>query len=561
MQINRIFLKKLLPDLLFVLLIFVFTIPLILPFLHSGFFPSHDGEWAVVRLSDMFRELRDLQIPARFSGVLNFEYGYPLFNFAYPGPYYLGILFYLLGFGLVGSIKLMFALSVLLSSVFMYFLSKEIWEDKVASLAAAVAYIYFPYRFVDLFVRGSLGESISFVIFPLVLLSLIKIYKNPNSQKFILFGGILYGTLILMHNIMTVLFSVFLLIVVIFFLLEKGKMLIKPFAILTSLGISLSAFFWIPAILEKKYILLSAIPIADRSQFFVSLSQFILPSWGYGVPTDPNTGFTYQLGFPFLIILLMSLVFFIKKLMNKNNFKDFKLRLGFLFLIADIFLILFLFREFGFLWKIPILSEINFPWTMLSIIVFVTSLLIGFISTVKFFRYIVFALVAFGVVYFLPYAKPESYVNRGDGFYLTNEATTTSSKELMPLWVKTFPDKAPSKKVEILTGGGTINNVVVDSKTVSFDVDSPSQTKLRINTIYYPGWKIFDNSSEVNFSYNNNYGVMDATIGKGSHHIIALFSETRLRILSDLISLASVFLVVIFLFKILNVNTFKNGNS
>ena len=80
-------------------------IPVILPYFHSGYFPSHDGEWAVVRAGEMFREIRDHQFPPRYSGVLNFGYGYPLFNFAYPFPYYVSTLFHFLKLGFTDSIK------------------------------------------------------------------------------------------------------------------------------------------------------------------------------------------------------------------------------------------------------------------------------------------------------------------------------------------------------------------------------------------------------------------------------------------------------------------------
>jgi hypothetical protein len=77
--------KKLLLYCLGILVLaFIVCLPLILPFFKTGFFPTHDGEWAVVRLSDMYREIKDLQFPARYSGYLNFQYGYPLFNFTYP---------------------------------------------------------------------------------------------------------------------------------------------------------------------------------------------------------------------------------------------------------------------------------------------------------------------------------------------------------------------------------------------------------------------------------------------------------------------------------------------
>ena len=67
--------KSLLYYLGILVLAIVICFPLILPYFKAGFFPTHDGEWAVVRLSDMYREIKNLQFTARYSGYLNFEYG------------------------------------------------------------------------------------------------------------------------------------------------------------------------------------------------------------------------------------------------------------------------------------------------------------------------------------------------------------------------------------------------------------------------------------------------------------------------------------------------------
>ncbi len=119
--------KKLVSSYFFIIFyIVLISIPLLIPYFHSGYFPTHDGEWAVVRLSDMFRELKDMQIPARFSGNLNSGYGYPLFNFAYPFPYYFGILFHILGFSFVNTTKILFALTIPFSAL-LCFLLQEIF--------------------------------------------------------------------------------------------------------------------------------------------------------------------------------------------------------------------------------------------------------------------------------------------------------------------------------------------------------------------------------------------------------------------------------------------------
>ena len=96
--------KELKINILLIVIGIICCIPVILPYLSSGYFPTHDGEWAVVRAGEMFREIRDMQFPPRYSTVLNFGYGYPLFNFAYPFPYYVSTFLHVFQIGFIDSI-------------------------------------------------------------------------------------------------------------------------------------------------------------------------------------------------------------------------------------------------------------------------------------------------------------------------------------------------------------------------------------------------------------------------------------------------------------------------
>lgn len=528
---------------------FCISIPVILPFFHTGYFPTHDGEWAVVRLADMFRTLRDFQIPARYSGELNFGYGYPLFNFAYPLPYYLGISIYMLGAGFVDAIKILFASSVLLSAFFMFLASRALWKNTWAGAISAILYVYFPYRMVDLYVRGSIGESLSFVLFPLLFYLAIKL---TGEFSFLLTGCIAVSVafLIMTHNIMTVLFLPLYIIFILIQVFLKNKKAVKPFFISIILGFGLSAFFWIPALFEKNNILLAKIPIADRNLYFVKLEQFISSRWGYGVPTDPN-GFSYQFGLAHLaiiFIIILSLLFvFIK---NKYSIKEYSVKIALLLTILTLFFTFLLFKPSDFLWKnLPLLSEINYPWIALGILGFLVSLLSGFLCKQVVGRYsmIVFGIVA--VLMVLPYAKPQKYINNPDSYYLTNDATTTSSNELMPLWVKKMPLQRPVSKVEIIRGNVDIQNVFYNSKQIIFSADALSKSVIRVNTIYFPGWSASVDKINVPVSYANEKGVMDISIASGRHVVQVNFGETQLRLISDIISLSSLFILLFFTMK------------
>lgn len=535
---------------IFLILVFSFfiSIPVILSFFHSGYFPTHDGEWAIVRLGDMFRTLRDFQIPPRYSGSLNFGYGYPLFNFTYPSPYYLGTLIHLLGFGFVSSIKILFALSVPLSAFFMFLASRILWKNTWAGVVSSIFYVYFPYRMVDMYVRGSIGESLSFVLFPLLFYLIVRLIEKP-TYIWVLGISISLAGLITTHNIMTVLFlPVWLLFIVSKVIFDKKKGSIKPVAISILLGIGLSAFFWVPAIFEKHLILLSQIPIADRNLYFVKIPQLLLGNWGYGVPTDPN-GFPYQLGLPHLAVLFLTvfvlLINYFKNVILRQQAEesDKVSKTSFLLISIILVFIFLLTKPSSFLWEnLPLLSEINYPWTALGILGFLSSLLAGFLCRQKITRYVAIALSLIAVVLVLPYAKPQYYVDRGDNFYLTNDATTTSSNELMPLWVKKMPSERPAEKVEII-GQGKVEDVIYNSKQISFSVDLGTQSKVRINTIYYPGWKVNVDNQIGEISYANEQGVMDITIPSGKHLVKAKFAETPLRLFADIISLCSVLLL------------------
>lgn len=526
------------------------SIPVILPFFRSGYFPTHDGEWAVVRMAEMFREIRDYQFPPRYSDYLNFGYGYPLFNFAYPFPYYLGTGLHFLGFGFVDSVKIIFAMTVPLSALFMFLASRELWRSTLAGFVSALLYIYLPYRMVDLYVRGSIGESLAFVFFAAIFYILVKLINNHRSKSLIVIGAIFYAMLITTHNIMAILFTLVIgLFLICFIAIERKKDIIFPLLILFVFGLTLSAFFWMPAIFEKKNILLSVVPIADRSLYYVDVKKLILPSWGFGSPTDKN-GFSYQLGLPQLTILILSLSLLILSwLKNKRNFlKETKFKHAVILVLILFILIFLLFPQSDFVWKMPFLSEINYPWTMLAPIGFLISLLSGFLaSKAGLIRYLLLILSVISIFLFLPYARPQLYFDKGDSFYLTNDATTTSSREYTPLWVKNMPNRRPENKIEIIRGNGEVSNLIYNSKKLSFNVATENNVKVRINTIYYPGWKLFIDGRQAKIDFKNDNGVMDVLLTKKNHYVNFVFLETPFRFFADAVSVVSMLVLLMFL--------------
>lgn len=515
-------------------------VPIVLPYFNSGYFPTHDGEWAVVRASEMFREIRDMQFPPRYSGALNFGYGYPLFNFAYPFPYYLTTILQLGNLGFVDSVKFLFASSVFVSFFGMFFLSFHFWKNKLAGLLSAILYVYLPYRMVDLYVRGSIGESLAFAIYPLILLSFLLIVERKHKGIGISCAVVLIFMLALTHNIAAVYFG-FIVVAYICALLIVKKYKETLYVLVSVLwGGLLSIFFVAPALIEKEFIKLSKIPIADRGLYFVTVQKLVVPSWGYGTPTD-SSPFTYQLG-------ISQIVGFFVSLFGFKKVKEFNKSLTVCFSVLTILLILMMFPIFSMFWELPLLSEINYPWTLLLPIGFLMSFLSGGILKIKYGKIIALSLALIAIVLVLPYARPQEYVNHGDAYYLTNEGTTTSSQELMPLWVKQEPKVRFVNKIDTTA---EITNLQYSSDLISFSSNAVMKEEAFINQIYYPGWKAYINNEESRLSYNNPKGVMEIMLPAGESIVELRFKETPSRLVFNTVSLLAGIVLVGFL--ILNV--------
>lgn len=111
---------------LIILIIILATVIASRDLFKRGYFSMHD-DLQIGRLYEMELCFRDGQIPCRWVPDMGYSYGYPLFNYYPPFPYYLGMIFRGLGFSFIDSTKILFILGFLASAVFMFFLGQELW--------------------------------------------------------------------------------------------------------------------------------------------------------------------------------------------------------------------------------------------------------------------------------------------------------------------------------------------------------------------------------------------------------------------------------------------------
>jgi len=491
-----------------ILVLVVLSIPSIFSLLKTGFFTTDDGEWMVIRFSAFHEALRAGQFPVRFLGRLNYGYGYPIANFLYPGFMYLAEPLKIASLGFVSSVKLVLIFSMIGSLIFTYLWLSRFFK-RFESIIGSLFYLYTPYHLYDTYKRGSVGEILALAIVPFILWQI-------ERKSFVLTSlGIAF--LILSHNTLAFLF---LPIVLLYIILRHSRSLIS-YLLSLILGFSLSSFFLIPALLELKYTNFSATKVSDFTQYFAGLSLI-----------GTSTILVFLLSFFFLLL---------KKVKGANK------KLMILFLSVGVISLLFSISISVPFWKILPASFIQFPFRLLSIVLLAVSFLVPVTLSVlsnkiKVGLAAIFLLIL--IISSFSFIFPSEFFNKGEGFYSTNEGTTTVQDEYMPKWVKQKPTEHFKEKVEVVSGESSISSLIYNSKKIDFNISSKTDSIVRINTIYYPGWKAFVNNQGSSMKYDNQRGLMELNIPKGESLINLSFSETPLRLFADILSFLSLLFLI-----------------
>lgn len=144
--------------------------------------------------------------------------------------------------------------------------------------------------------------------------------------------------------------------------------------------------------------------------------------------------------------------------------------------------------------------------------------------------------------YFLKDVKFDVYP---DSFYSTNQATTTVSDEYLTSWFKK-PNAADSlNRIFYKSGKGLIKDQHINSRLIKFNALSNTDSEIRINVMYFPGWRAYIDGKEAVINYEEN-GLINLELPKGESDISLKFEETKVRLLADFISILSIlFLLVI----------------
>lgn len=519
------------------------------PLFHRFMFPIHDNT-QVVRVYEMAKALKDGQFPVRWVADLGYGFGYPIFNFYSPLPYYVGALFVILGFDVLVATKLMFIIGILAAGIFMYCLAREFWGEW-GGIISGLLFMYTPYHAVQIYVRGAVGEFWALAFIPLLALGFYKVTVE-HRWKWVILGSLGYAGVILSHNIIAMILTIFLAPFLILSFFYKPRIspqrLIPNYQLLITilLGLSFSAFFWLPAITEMGLtkVLGQIGGGADFRDHFVYLDQLWTSLWGFGGSAPGRLdGMSFMIGKLHIILSIFALltaIYYWQKERSKSLVILFSL-FSFLF---SIFMMLEVSQP---IWEaIPLLAFIQYPWRFLVFVIFSASFAAG--AIVLWLRKSLYQALLAGAIIFLvlvfntKYFKPKTYFNFTAAGYINDEnikwETSRVSDEYLPRDFVVPQNKNETVKEKLIPSSEVIlAKIKILSSQYQFETQAAKEGKVLIRTAYFPGWQVFIDGKKMDQQIQN--GQISIVVPSGEHQVKVIFSNAAVRTIGNLVSLLS----------------------
>lgn len=527
------------------------------PLVSDGYFSMHD-DTQVARVVVMGKALKQGQFPVRMVSDLGYGYGYPIFNFYGPLPYYIGGGLYALGVDSVVATKLMFAIGMLIAPVTMYLLVTYLFGG-FAGIVASMLFLYAPYHAVQVYVRGSVGEYWAIAFVPLIIYGFVKGLRGSRTTSSVLLGAFGLAATIVSHTILGFLTSaLFGISTIVVWIVEAVRrkltkqILAVPIAI-GVLGLALSAFFWLPAYVELPATgVVQMIQQADTTFFdhFVCPMQLVSSPWGFaGSAPGCIDGMSFKLGKIHIVMAILGCFGWAVWGMHSASKRRVWYMGGMILLTAvSLFLLLPISEP---VWRmVPIASIVQYPWRFLAYTMLFISVCGAYaVSLVKvpWMRMgaafvIILLTVIVNANLFVPqttYSRPSKQFESFEELRFTKSRI---SDEYLPVGI-IKPQSAEDVAKTAVEGNTAflVNHMTETDTNFKAEIESDSAQTITIKKAWFPGWKVFVNGNLVP-SYQRS-GFISVNIPQGKSIIEMKFTDTPVRSIGNWISIIGVLLL------------------
>ncbi|MDQ5951766.1 MAG: hypothetical protein QG639_1047, partial [Patescibacteria group bacterium] len=190
--------------------------------------------------------------------------------------------------------------------------------------------------------------------------------------------------------------------------------------------------------------------------------------------------------------------------------------------------------------KIDVLSNIQFPWRLLSTFIFIPPLLAAYLFQKYRLWWVGMVLIAVVAMMRFPQLYGKNITDFPQSkYYFTLDNLHTSKMNTRWMGQATeYPVK--DQQLEIVEGQGSLTDITVKNSSRSFTVAADSEVRLVDYTFYFPGWHVYVDGAEQEIIYQDPLyrGVITYKVPPGKHRVDVVYEDTKAVLLGNVVSMA-----------------------
>jgi hypothetical protein len=518
---------------------------LILLFTHTllsgNLIDGHDSLEYPPRLTEFARILGDHQFPPVWAPDLGSGHGQPLFEFAPPLIYAVALPFFETDFSRADSLQFGLAMLFALGAIAVFQIGRRLSFSRVASVCAAGAWLFAPYQALDIYVCARFAESSAIAVAPVALLGLLAAIQRPSAISVVL-GALAVAMVPLAHNAIALLmFPAFAVIVAVRSVVSdhRLKTALAGASVLAG-GLALSAFFWVPALLERDFVKTDLLRTGflNWTNYIVYPSQLFWSPWGFGYSMrGPTNGISYSLGLVHIALAVAGVLIAIRAT-NRIRRLD-----ALVFAGATVIAALLATDLSWTIWEqVATLQYLAYPWRTLCVPALFMPLLALYAFERMGPRLASVALVVL-VLFNVAHTSPKGIQTYDEDYYsadsIAHLGINTSTREEYEPKTVLYRPKFDSVLLKGVRSAPVVHQLAVASNSQSFEVDASEPALMQDSLFEYPGWTVLVDGHEVAASPALESGEITFNVPAGQHNVLVELRPTPIRRWSFYVSLAT----------------------
>jgi hypothetical protein len=471
------------------------------------------------------------------------NYGMPMGVIVQQTTSYLGAFFNLLLHNTVLSYNLVVLCGTFFSLYFFYQFLKLHFSER-AALLATIVFAFVPYQIINIYIRGDIPEYFAHVFFPLVCMGLFFWIRQRKAKGLILLFVGICG--ILLTHPFTFVVGSFLFVPYAMYLLWDAKQnifewsFLVPLISVSLLALGATGYYILPLATEIKYFYYGQGGLLPNQH--LTLFNYLGDHWEYFTHNDIDVrGHIIHLGLFESVIIFGGFLFWILKKRTSRFFP---------FLFTTFFILVFFTTQYAnpIYLKIKLLGGIQQNWRMFTSIVFIPPILIAYFQHKTKSRLFFVLVLCIILCMRLPEVYGKNFLTEPDSKYYWNKENLHGSI-LNTVWTgptESYP--VLSQKGNIIAGEGLIVNSVTSNSWRKYTIRANGPVRMEDATFYFPGWKVYVDGIQtpIEFQDMNYRGVVTYMVPTGTHLVLVKFTDTKVRLLGNILSLLSLFIFGLF---------------